>query len=288
MAATATPGARLRALMDQGTVVAPFVWDGGMAAYAAAAGHPAVYMTGFGTAAQHGVPDIGLLGMGEMLENARRIAAAVDVPLIADADTGYGNAANVTRTVESYEAAGVAALHMEDQVWPKRCGFMAGKDVIPIAEAVQKVRAACAARSDGSLVIIARTDALAPRGWDEVKQRVHAFADAGADLVFVDGLKTRDDIERAAELASDLPRLLNSGLLSAEEAAALGYRLVLSLDTIHALFGAIRDVYEELARTGRIDVEARRAPDVDAIASVLGVERYRAAEAAAEEAVVAR
>ncbi len=278
-AATPTPGARLRALMDQGTVVAPFVWDGGMAAYAAAAGHPAVYMTGFGTAAQHGLPDIGLLGMGEMLANARRIAAAVDVPLIADADTGYGNAANVTRTVESYEAAGVAALHMEDQVWPKRCGFMAGKEVIPLEDAVQKVRAACAA--GGDIVIIARTDALAPRGWDEVAQRIHAFADAGADLVFVDGLKTREDIERAAEIAPDLPRLLNSGLMQADEAQALGYRLVLSLDTIHALFGAIRDVYEELARTGCIDVEARNAPDVDEIASVLGVERYRAAEVAA-------
>ena len=97
---------------------------------------------------------------------ARRIAAAGDVPLIADADTGYGNAANVTRTVESYEAAGVAALHMEDQVWPKRCGFMAGKEVIPLEDAVQKVRAACAA--GGDIVIIARTDALAPRGWDDV------------------------------------------------------------------------------------------------------------------------
>jgi 2-methylisocitrate lyase-like PEP mutase family enzyme len=272
--------------MDQGTVVAPFVWDGGMAAYAAASGHPAVYMTGFGTAAQHGLPDIGLLGMGEMLANARRIAAAVDVPLIADADTGYGNAANVTRTVESYEAAGVAALHMEDQIWPKRCGFMAGKEVIPLEDAVQKVRAACAARGD--IVIIARTDALAPLGWDEVAQRIHAFADAGADLVFVDGLKTREDIERAAEIAPDLPRLLNSGLLQADEAQALGYRLVLSLDTIHALFGAIQDVYAELAHTGRIDVAARNVPDVDEIASVLGVERYRAAEVAAEQAVVAR
>ena len=286
MPATPTPGARLRALMNQGTVVAPFVWDGGMAAYAAAAGHPAVYMTGFGTAAQHGLPDIGLLGMGEMLANAQRIAAAVDVPLIADADTGYGNAANVTRTVESYEAAGVAALHMEDQIWPKRCGFMAGKEVIPLEDAVQKVRAACAARGD--IVIIARTDALAPLGWDEVAQRIHAFADAGADLVFVDGLKTREDIERAAEIAPDLPRLLNSGLLQADEAQALGYRLVLSLDTIHALFGAIQDVYAELARTGRIDVATRNVPDVDEIASVLGVERYRAAEVAAEQAIVAR
>ena len=282
MTATATPGMRLRALMDQGTVVAPFVWDGGQAAYAAAAGHSAVYMTGFGTAASHGVPDIGLLGMGEMVANARRIAAAVDVPVIADADTGYGNAANVTRTVESYEAAGVAALHIEDQVWPKRCGFMAGKEVIPIGEAVQKVRAACAARRDGSLVVIARTDALAPHGWDEVDRRIHAFAEAGADLVFVDGLKTRDDIERVAAMAPDLPRLLNSGLLQAEEAAALGYRLVLALDTIHALFGAIRDIYEELARRGRLDTAGREMPDVEAIARVLGVERYRAAEAAAE------
>ena len=256
--------------------LAPFVWDAGQARFAVAAGHTAVYMTGFGTASTFGLPDIGLIGLGEMAANAERIAGVVDVPLVADADTGYGNAVNVAHAVRRYEAAGVAALHLEDQVWPKRCGFMAGKEVIPVAEAAQKVAAAVAARQDAELVIIARSDALAPLGWDAVVERGHAFMDSGADLFFIDGLKTRDDIERAAELLPDTPRLLNSGELTAEEARALNYRLVIQLDTLRALFASMRDVYSELARTGRVGTDG--APSIDEIAEVLGVAEHRAVE----------
>jgi len=272
---------QLRSMLASGAVVAPFVWDGAQARYAAAAGHPAVYMTGFGTAASHGFPDIGLLGMAEMLENARRIVAAVDVPVIADADTGYGNPINVANTVRAYEAAGVAALHIEDQVWPKRCGFMDGKEVIPLVEMEQKLSAALAARSDPTVMVIGRTDALAPLGWDEAIRRARAYHALGVDLVFIDGLKTVEDIERAAEALHDVPRVLNSELLSGEEAAALGYQLVIQLGTLRVLFGALRDIYGELATTGRVDLDARRAPTIDEIASVLGVEEHRAIEQAA-------
>ena len=173
------PGARLRALMEDGGVLAPFVWDAGLARFAEAAGHQAVYMTGFGTAFSHGLPDIGLLGLQEMGDNAASIAAAVEVPVIADADTGYGNASSVTHTVERYERAGVGAIHIEDQVAPKRCGFMDGKEVVALDEMLQKVRAAVRARQNDDLVFIARTDALAPLGWEAVVERCSSNSSLG-------------------------------------------------------------------------------------------------------------
>ena len=270
---------KLRALLGTGTVMAPFVWDGAQARYAQAAGHQAVYMTGFGTAAAHGFPDIGLIGMAEMLDNARRIVAAVDVPVIADADTGYGNAINVARTVQGYEAAGVAALHIEDQVSPKRCGFMDGKEVVPLPEIEQKLTAALNARD--SIMVIGRTDALAPLGWDATIERCRAYHALGVDLVFIDGLKTVEDIHRAAEALPDVPRLLNSELLTAQEAADLGYNLVIQLGTLRALFAAYRDIYGELATTARVDLEARSAPSIDEIVTTLGIEHHRAIEQAA-------
>src|SRR5205823_10801223 len=146
---------------------------------------PAVYMTGFGlTASLLGRPDVGLLTMTDMASAARRIVSAVDVPVIADADTGYGNAVNVIRTVQEYEAAGVAALHIEDQVAPKRCGHMSGKQVVPVDVMVDRVRAAVAARCDPDLLIIARSDAVAPEGLDAALDRVRRYRDAGADLLF--------------------------------------------------------------------------------------------------------
>ena len=211
-------------------VVAPFVYDGLQARVAEDAGFPAVYCTGYGTAASHGLPDVGLLGLAEMAANGRRIAAAVGVPVICDADTGFGNAVNVARTVAEYAAAGIAGLHIEDQVWPKRCGFMAGKEVIPAAEATQKVRAAVEAAGPGGPVIIARTDALAPHGWDEVEARARAFAGVGAELIFVDGLRTRADAETCAARLGDLPLVYN-GMLPVADMAALGFRLNLNSAT---------------------------------------------------------
>ena len=275
------PGATLRALMADVGALAPFVWDAGLARFAEDAGHHAVYMTGFGTAFTYGLPDIGLLGLDEMAANAERIAGAVDVPVIADADTGYGNPVNVTHTVERYERAGVAALHIEDQIWPKRCGFMAGKEVIPLDDMVQKVRAAVRARHQPELVVIARTDALAPLGWDAVVERASAYRDEGADLIFIDGLGSTDEIERAAELLPDTPRLLNSALLTRDEAFALGYRLTIQLGTLTGLIAETRRLYRELAETGRVDLAAREPLSVDEIARTLGMDRYREAEDAA-------
>src|SRR5271163_866948 len=200
-------------------LVAPFVYDGLQARIAGRTGFQAVYMTGFGTAAAHGYPDLGLLTMTEMVQNVRVIANAVSVPVICDADTGYGNPVNVWRTVREYEAAGAAALHIEDQVFPKKCGFLAGKQVIPLDQMVPKVRAACDSRRDPDFVIIARTDALAVNGWDDVVARAHAYRAAGADLIFVDGIRTVEDIKHCARLLTGLPHLYNGQLLHPVEIA---------------------------------------------------------------------
>ncbi|MFN0096818.1 MAG: oxaloacetate decarboxylase [Dehalococcoidia bacterium] len=252
MADPDSPGRRLREAMDRGAVVAPFVFDGVQAKLAEAAGFAAVYMTGFGTAASHGLPDLGMIGLGEMSQNAARLAAAVRIPLVADADTGYGNESNVRRTVEVYERAGVAALHIEDQEWPKRCGFLDGKRVIPQDEMVLKVRAAVDARKDASLVIIARTDALAPNGWDDALARARAYHEAGADMVFLDGLKTREAIQRAAEELRGIPQLLNTWLATPEEADALGFKLYIHLGVMLKHFADFRETLAELRDTGRI------------------------------------
>jgi 2-methylisocitrate lyase-like PEP mutase family enzyme len=194
---------RLRELLAADTMaVGPLLFDGLQAKIAQAAGFPLVYMSGAGTAAARGYPDVGLITMTEMVQNLRYIAAAVEVPVISDADTGYGNPLNVWRTVREYEDAGAAALHIEDQVFPKRCGFLAGKQVIPQAEMATKVRAACDARRDPNLVIIGRCDALAVNGWDDVERRCRVYLEAGADLIFVDGIKTRDDLDTYAKRLS--------------------------------------------------------------------------------------
>lgn len=248
-----SPGAKLRALMARGTVLAPFVFDGLQAKLAREAGFDAVYMTGFGTAASHGLPDLGMIGLGEMSANAARIAAAVpDIPVIADADTGYGNEVNVARTVAVYERAGVAALHIEDQEWPKRCGFLEGKRVIPMADMVLKVRAAVEARTDPGLVIIARTDALAPHGWDEAEPRARAYREAGADMVFVDGLKTRADVEDAARRLRGIPQLLNHWEITPDEAHDLGFAIYIHTGLMLRHVADFRASLDELHATGRV------------------------------------
>lgn len=252
--------AQLRALLAAGPlVVAPFVYDGLQAKLAVDAGFLALYCTGFGTAASFGLPDVGLLGLAEMAANGRRIASAAAVPVICDADTGFGNAVNVTRTVVEYASSGIAALHLEDQVWPKRCGFMAGKEVIPMAEAIQKIRAAVDAAGPQGPVIIARTDALAPLGWDEAERRARAFHDVGAELIFVDGLRTRVDVQTCVERIGDLPLVYN-GMLPEAEVGALGFKLNLNSAPLLAGFAALAAIYRELADTGTV-----RTPGIGAV-----------------------
>jgi 2-methylisocitrate lyase-like PEP mutase family enzyme len=203
--------ARLRALLaGEQPVLLPGCYDALGARLIERAGFDAVYMTGFGTSAGLlGRPDVGLLGLAEMVDNVRRIVAATDRPVVADADTGYGNPINVIRTVQDYERAGVAGLHIEDQVMPKRCGHMEGKQVIPTADMVAKIEAAVAARRNPDLVLIARTDARAPHGLDDAISRAHRFAAAGADVLFVEALTGEDEIELVCRELAGIPLVFN-------------------------------------------------------------------------------
>jgi len=227
---------RLRELLTgSDLIVAPGAYDALSARLIAQAGFPVVYMTGFGTAASVlGQPDVGLLTMSEMVSRAAALAVVVgDLPLIADADTGYGNPINVHRTIREYERAGVAGLHIEDQVWPKKCGHMEGKQVIPQDEMVQKIHAAVDARQDADFVIIARTDANAVHGLEVAIQRGLAYREAGADVIFVEAPRSVAELHTIAQAFPDVPLLFNwaeSGktpALSLDEIRALGYKLVL-------------------------------------------------------------
>lgn len=222
-------GVKLREQFAAGEMVlAPGCYDALGARLVEQAGFPAAYMTGFGSAASRlGRPDIGLMTMPEMVENARRIAAAVDIPVIADADTGYGNAINVIRTVREYEAAGVAAIHLEDQVMPKKCGHMEGKQVVGVDEMVAKVAAAVAARSSPDFLIIARTDARAVEGLDGALARAHRYREAGADALFVEAPQSVDEIEAVADAFPDVPLLFNYA--EGGKTPAVGYEMLRSL-----------------------------------------------------------
>jgi 2-methylisocitrate lyase-like PEP mutase family enzyme len=268
--------AELRAKLNRpAMIVAPFVYDALQAKIAERVGFEAVYMTGFGTAAARGFPDLGLLTMTEMVENVRAIARSVKIPLICDADTGYGNPVNVWRTVREYEAVGAAGLHIEDQVWPKRCGFLAGKQVIPMEEMVPKVRAACDARYNPATVIIARTDALAVSGWDDVVRRAHAYREAGADLIFVDGIRTMNDLGDYAAKLKDLPLLYNGQLLPVAELAKRGFRLTIHPGTFLAYYQSARDVLTELKQTGSVKTNAQNTAFGELV-DLLGVEEMDA------------
>jgi len=227
---------RLRELLvGPELLVAPGAYDALSARLIAQAGFSSVYMTGFGTAASVlGQPDVGLLTMSEMVGRAAALAAVVgDLPLIADADTGYGNPLNVRRTIREYERAGVAGLHIEDQIWPKKCGHMEGKQVIPTEEMVQKVRAAVEARQDPDFVIIARTDFNAVYGLADALQRGRAYREAGADVLFIEAPRSIEELQAIAQSFPDVPLLFNwaesakTPPLSFAEIHALGFKLVL-------------------------------------------------------------
>ena len=238
------------------TLLAPFTYDGFTAHIAEEAGFDAVYMSGFGTSMSKGIPDVGLLTQTEMVQNAAYIAEAVSVPVIADADTGYGNAINVRRTVREYERAGVAGVHIEDQVAPKKCGFFAGKQVIAMDEAAAKVRAALDARRDDDVVVIARCDALTINGWDDTERRCRAYHQAGADLIFVDGIGSGDDLRELARRLGDLPLMYN-GELPPAEVAALGIKLQIHRGPVFSLYPLIKEMMVELREQGSISVLER-------------------------------
>jgi carboxyvinyl-carboxyphosphonate phosphorylmutase len=278
---------RLRELLTQPSpILAPGAFDCFSARLIEAAGFPAVYMTGFGTAASHlGRPDVGLLGMSEMVDQARRIVASVQVPLIADADTGYGNPINVVRTVKAYEDAGVAALHLEDQVAPKRCGHMPGKQVIAPAEMVAKIEAAVAARRSADFTIIARTDARAVEGLDPALERAWQYKDAGADVIFVEALESLEEVERVAEAFRDVPLLFNwteggrTPPVPYSRLRELGFRIVIfPIGALLIAGRAISDLLETLQRDGTPVAAMDRMMRFQEVIDFLGVPEMRALE----------
>ena len=269
--------ATLRAMLNnEEMVIAPFCLNALHAKIAESVGFKAVYMTGSGTSAEHGFSDVGLLTQTEMVANARYIANAVDVPVIADCDTGYGNAINVHRAIQEYESVGVSGIHLEDQVFPKKCGFFAGKDVIPMEDHVQKVRAALDARQDKDFVIIARTDALQVNGWEDAIKRCRAYYAAGADLVFVDGIKSKEDLAMCAKEMGDLPKVFNGAdpVATTSEVADYGFKLMLAGYTLTVVYDAVKRAMTELRDLGVISTPQYRTE----IADLLGLKDVYAME----------
>ncbi|MCW8086599.1 isocitrate lyase/PEP mutase family protein [Sabulicella glaciei] len=259
-----TQASQLRAKMrEDGMIVAPGAYDCITARLIHQAGFPAVYMTGAGTAAAAGFPDLGLTTMTEMAENAGRIAAAVPVPVIADADTGFGTELHAYRTVREYERRGVAGLHVEDQVFPKRCGHLDGKAIVPREEFLAKIRAAVAARISPDFLIIARTDARAVAGMDEAIHRANAALEAGADMAFVEAPQSQDEAAAIPSLVRG-PCLLNfhrggkTPSLDLKWAEGVGYKLAIVPGVLLRSVVAICDqMLAELKETNRHPLTVR-------------------------------
>ena len=280
-------GHGLRRLLGAGQIVlAPGCYDALGARLVEEAGFPAAYMTGFGSAASRlGRPDVGLMTLPEMVDNARRIAGAVEIPVIADADTGYGNPINVIRTVHEYEAAGVAAIHIEDQVMPKKCGHMEGKQLIGAGEMAAKVAAAVAARHSPEFLIIARTDARAVEGLEAALERARRYRNAGADVLFVEAPQSTDEIETIAATFADVPLLFNyaeggkTPPVSYEFLREVGYSLVIfPISTLLAATAAMRSVLSEIRSKGTpIDVLGSMLP-FDEFLDFIGISEIRELE----------
>ncbi len=262
---------RLRtALAGEAMVIAPGVYDGITARMVELAGFPAAYMTGAGTSLSRGYPDLGLLTLSEMVGNAAIITRTIDLPVIADADTGYGNELNVTRTVQEYERAGVAAIHIEDQVSPKRCGHLVGKEIVPREEFLAKIRAAAAARHNPDFVLIARTDARAVAGLDEALERVNAALTAGADLAFVEAIPDLKELAAVPRRVNG-PCLLNvvqggkTPDLNLLDAQAMGYRLAIMpslllstmMETAETVLASLKSTHQPPSSTGKPGIADR-------------------------------
>jgi len=285
---TPSVGERLRALIARpGCIVAPGVADALAARLVVLEGFEAVYMTGFGTSLTRlGAPDVGLLTATEMVDNASRIVDASGLPVIADADTGYGNPINMRRTMRDYEKAGVAAVHVEDQVWPKRCGHLAGKRVIPAAEMVAKIRAACDARVDADFVVIARCDAIAVEGLEAALDRGEQYREAGADMLFIEAPVGRAEVERVAAHFKGVPLLYNMAAsgktpdLPADELGRLGFKLAIYPNwIILAAIPAMRAMLRELKAKGSIADIRGKVADFKEFTDIAGLPEIQQLEA---------
>lgn len=252
---TPGPASVLRGLLEQpGLLRVPGCFDAFSARLIERAGYGAAYLSGFGVSATAlGLPDLGLLSFGEMADRARAVAAAVRIPVIADADTGFGSAANVYRTVRAYAQTGVAAVQLEDQVSPKRCGHTSGKAVVSLDEALEKLRAAIDARGEADIVVIARTDAGAALGFEAALERCHAFAAAGADVVFPEAPASEEELARLGREVR-APLLVNvvedgkTPILPPERLEALGFKIAIYPVTL--LYAAARAMLDRLGRDG--------------------------------------
>ena len=238
-------------------LVAPGCFDGLSARLVEEAGFEAAYLSGGAMARSMGIPDIGLVTMSETIERAAQVVSAVKIPVIADADTGYGNAVNLVRTVREYERTGVAAIHIEDQITPKRCGHLDGKEVITLAEMENKLQAALAARSDPDFCIIARTDARGVHGFDDAISRARAFAKLGVDAVFVEAPQSESELEEIPRRVTGVPLLVNvfkggkTPMLPVDRLQKMGYRIAIyPSETQRAGIHAMRQVLGLLKREG--------------------------------------
>ena len=289
----ASQAQRLRDLLARGDlVIAPGVYDGYSARLVEAAGFETAATSGAAVSnSLLGIGDIGVMGLAENVGHCRHIAAAISIPLTADADTGYGNPVNVHYTVQQFEQAGVAGVNIEDQVHPKRCGHMPGKEVIPLEDMVKKIEAACLARKDDAFMIIARTDALAVEGLDMTVKRVRAYVEAGADMIFPDAARSEIEIGRIVD-ASRAPVTINMGfgirarpttpLIPLPRLAAIGVRRV-SLPRMlpaAAILGMSRalDCMKDVIRTGVPADRPDLAVGIEEIMELMGYDEMRALE----------
>ena len=238
-------------------LVAPGCFDGLSARLVQEAGFETAYLSGGAVARSMGIPDIGLVTMSESIERAAQVISAIKIPIIADADTGYGNAVNLVRTVREFERAGVAAIHIEDQITPKRCGHLDGKEVISLGEMTQKLQAALAARSDPDFCIIARTDARGVNGFDDAIERGQAFAKLGVDAIFVEAPQSEEELEEIPRRIPNIPLLVNvfkggkTPMLPVERLEKMGYRIAIyPSETQRAAIHAMRNALSTLKREG--------------------------------------
>ncbi|MBK3528278.1 oxaloacetate decarboxylase [Streptomyces sp. MBT67] len=251
------PTTRLRRLIEgDGIHVAPGAYDGLSARLVEESGSELLYASGGAIARSCGIPDIGLLGLTEVAARIEQMVDVTSLPVIADADTGFGNAVNAVRTLALYERIGVAGLHIEDQTFPKRCGHLDDKSLVPADEMVRKVRALSEARTDPDFVLIARTDAIATEGLDAAIERAHAYAEAGADVIFVEAPETVEQIEEIAARIPQ-PKLINmfhggkTPLVPRDRLRELGYRLIIvPSDLQRAVITAVRRTLEAINRDG--------------------------------------
>lgn len=282
------PGAALRRLLDDPRIaIAPGAADAMTARLIEEAGFGVVYVTGAGVAnAQHGVPDIGLMGLEDVLRVVRAIVSVVNVPVLVDADTGFGGSMNVARTVREIERAGAAGLQLEDQVMPKRCGHFEGKEVVPAEEMVARLRAAQLARLDPRFVIVARTDARQTHGLEEALDRARAFAEAGADAIFVEALQSEAELAQVRDAVPSVPLVVNlvhggkTPILAAEILEKLGFSLALYANLqLCAAIHAVRGALEHLRDTGSSEGLEGRIATWDERQRLVGLAAVEAIEA---------